>query len=227
MSFHQFLVTMAACVGLVTIPASGPFTLAQETTADRPHPALLDPGLARETAPGIFRVELKTTAGDFVIQVHRDWAPHGADRFYNLVKIGYYEDAAFYRVINGFMAQFGMHADPAVTAAWMGSRIPSDPVAQSNTRGRVTFAMGGSPDTRTTQIFISFGDNSYLDEMGFAPIGEVVEGLENVDAIYAGYGEGQPRGRGPSQSELFRRGNAYLEGDFPRLDYIQEMRIID
>lgn len=191
------------------------------------NPALLDPALAAETAPDTFRVKMETTAGDFVIEVHRDWAPRGADRFYNLVRIGFYDDVAFYRVITGFMAQAGMHGDPAVTAAWMSARIPPDKVSQSNTKGRVTFAMGGSPDTRTTQFFINFANNSYLDEAGFAPFGEVVEGFETVKKLYSGYGEGAPSGKGPSQAKFFRGGNAYLKGGFPKLDYIVTASVIE
>jgi peptidyl-prolyl cis-trans isomerase A (cyclophilin A) len=191
------------------------------------NPALLEPGLAKTKAPETFKVKMVTTAGDFVIQVHRGWAPHGADRFFNLVSIGYYTDVAFYRVIEGFMAQFGMNGDPAVTAAWSAARIPPDPAVQSNIKGRVTFAMGGSPDTRTSQIFINFGDNSYLDDMGFAPFGEVIEGFEAVQAIHSGYGEGEPRGKGPAQSKLFRRGNEYLKAEFPEMDFIKSATIVE
>lgn len=215
-----------ACLFALVIAAL-PVDAGAQTGDSAPNPALLEPGLAQATAPDTYRVEVRTTAGDFVIAVRREWAPHGADRFYNLVSIGYYNGVAFYRVIDGFMAQFGMHGDPAVSAAWMSARIPPDPVSRSNTRGRVSFAMGGSPDTRTSQIFVNFGDNSYLDDMGFAPIGEVTEGMEHVDALFAGYGEGRPRGNGPSQSELFRSGNAYLEAEFPELDYIIEAKIVE
>jgi peptidyl-prolyl cis-trans isomerase A (cyclophilin A) len=192
-----------------------------------PNPALLDPSQATEKAPETYRVQMETTKGNFVIEVNRTWAPHGADRFYNLVSIGYYTDVAFYRVIDGFMAQFGMNGDPAVSAAWMSARIPPDEVKQSNTNGKVTFAMGGSPDTRTTQIFINYGDNSYLDPMGFAPFGTVVEGFDVVEQIYSGYGEGEPRGKGPAQSKLFRRGNPYLKAEFPKMDYIVKATIVE
>ena len=195
-----------------------------ETTSN---PALLDPSLARETAPDLFKVRMVTTAGDLVIEVHRDWAPRGADRFYNLVKIGYFNDTAFYRVIRGFMAQVGMHGDPAVSAVWLNARIQDDPVKKSNTRGMVTFAMGGQPNTRSSQIFFSFGNNSYLDKSGFAPFGEVVEGFKSVEALYSGYGEGAPQGKGPSQSRLYRGGNDYLKGEFPKLDYIVTATIIE
>ena len=191
------------------------------------HPALLDPSLADQTAPSEYRVRVETTAGTFVIAVHRDWAPRGADRFFNLVTIGFYDDVYFYRVIDGFMAQAGMHGDPAVNRVWLTSRIPDDPVVESNTAGKVTFAMGSEPGSRSTQFFVNFGDNSYLDKMGFAPFGEVVEGFDVVQRLYSGYGEGAPRGAGPSQPEIFRAGNAYLEQGFPKLDRIVSATITE
>lgn len=191
------------------------------------NPALLDPSLATERAPDLFKVKMETTAGDLVIEVHRDWAPRGADRFYNLVKIGYFDDIAFFRVLSGFMAQVGMHGDPRVSAVWLNSNIQDDPVKKSNTRGMVTFAMAGQPNTRSAQIFINYGDNSYLDESGFAPFGQVVEGFESAEALYSGYGEGAPQGRGPSQARLYRGGNDYLKGEFPKLDYIVKATIVD
>jgi peptidyl-prolyl cis-trans isomerase A (cyclophilin A) len=203
--------------------------LAEDENAggEAPHPALLDPSLAAEKAPETYRVKIETTAGPFIIEVHREWAPNGADRFYNLVKIGYFEDVAFFRVIRGFMAQAGFHGDPAVSKAWLDSRIEDDPVTQSNKPGMVTFAMSGQPNSRSAQIFISYGDNSYLDASGFAPFGKVVEGMESVKKLYSGYGEGAPRGKGPSQAELYRRGNAYLEAEFPELDYIVKATVVE
>src|SRR5947199_69901 len=153
-------------------------------------------GAMRQRAPGTFRARFETRKGSFVIAVQRDWAPLGADRFYNLVKSGYFDGARFFRVIPGFMAQFGIHGDPHVAAAWRDATIPDDPVRQHNTRGAVSFATAG-PGTRTTQLFINYGDNSQLDGMGFAPLGQVVEGMDVVDAPYGGYGEGAPRCRGP------------------------------
>ena len=165
-------------------------------------------------APDMYRARFETDEGDFVIEVHRDWAPIGADRFYNLVSNGYYDGVRFFRVIDGFMAQFGMHPDPLVTAQWRVATLQDDPVVESNTRGRVTFAMTSQPNSRTTQVFINFGNNTNLDGMGFAPIGEVVEGMEVVDALYSGYGET------PNQGQIQARGNEYLEEDFPNLSYI-------
>jgi peptidyl-prolyl cis-trans isomerase A (cyclophilin A) len=197
------------------------------TTGGERNPALTDPTLATDTAPDVYRVKLETTSGDVVIEVYRKWAPMGADRFFNLVKIGYYDDTAFYRVIDGFMAQVGMHGDPQVQAAWANASIKDDPILKPNSRGMVTFAARTAPDSRTTQFFINYGDNSRLRVHGkFAPFGKVVEGMEVVDSLYSGYGEGAPRGRGPSQGTIMREGNEYLKKDFPRLDYINRATIV-
>ena len=176
-------------------------------------------------APAQYTVELDTTKGAIVIDVHREWSPHGADRFYELVRGGYYTDVAFFRVIGGFMAQVGISGDPALTLEWRAKRIPDDPVKASNTRGTVTFATSG-PDSRTTQFFINFGDNARLDGMGFSPFGKVKD-MAPVDALYDGYGEGAPRGRGPAQGRLQAEGNTYLRADFPKLDYIKSAKIIE
>lgn len=186
---------------------------------------LKDPAALKETAPDVYRARFETSAGPFVVEVHRDWAPHGADRFYNLVKNGFYNDARFFRVISGFMVQFGISGDPQVSAVWRSAMLPRDPVKQSNRRGYITYAMGASPDTRTTQVFINFGDNTNLDSMGFAPFGRVVSGMDVVDKIYSEYGEGAPRGRGPEQGRIQMEGNAYLKKEFPRLDYIKTATI--
>ncbi len=177
------------------------------------------------TAPAKYTVELDTTKGAIVIDVRREWAPHGADRFYELVQNGYYADVAFFRVIGGFMAQVGISGDPATNAEWRQKRIPDDPVKASNSRGTVTFATSG-PDSRTTQFFINFTDNSRLDGMGFAPFGKVKD-MAPVDSLYDGYGEGAPRGRGPSQGRMQSEGNKYLRESFPKLDYIKSAKIIE
>jgi peptidyl-prolyl cis-trans isomerase A (cyclophilin A) len=189
--------------------------------------SLTNPAEASATAPATYKVKMSTTKGDFTIEVHRDWAPLGADRFYNLVKLGYYNDAAFFRVVKGFMVQFGIHGDPAVNKAWRTARISDDPTGkQSNTRGMVTFAMGG-PNSRTTQVFINYADNSRLDSMGFPPFGKVVgDGMKVVDAIEGMYGEGAPGGRGPAQGRIQAEGNTYLKADFPKLDYIKKATIL-
>lgn len=180
---------------------------------------LLRPQDFDETAPAQYRVTLETTEGDVVIQVHRDWAPLGADRFYNLVRGGFYDDTRVYRVLDGFMAQLGLNGDPYVNQAWKSQFIVDDPVVESNTRGRVAFAKGGV-HTRTTEVFISTKDNSALDAQGFAPFGEVVAGMDVVDAFYAAYGDGPPRGEGPYQAMAAARGNEYLDADFPQLTKI-------
>ena len=219
----RVLCTTAALILLLALLA----TAASASDGD-PNPALRDPSLASATAPDSYRVKMATTKGDFVIEVTRAWAPNGADRFYNLVRIGYYDGTKFFRVVDGFMAQVGMHGDPVVQAAWSKASIPDDPVIQNNTRGMVTFAAKGSPNSRTTQFFINFVDNSYLTRYGaFAPFGRIVEGMDVVDSLYTGYGEGAPQGRGPSQGEIARRGNAYLEQSFPKLDAIVTATLVD
>jgi len=189
--------------------------------------ALYFPDRLAETAPDSFHAIFRTTKGDFTIRVERAWAPNGADRFYNLVANGFYDDVRFFRVVEGFMAQFGIHGDPAVGAAWREQRIPDDEVMRSNTRGFVSYAAQTAPNTRTTQVFVNYGDNGRLDEMGFSPFGQVVEGMDVVDQLYSGYGEGAPRGNGPMQGEIQARGNEYLNDDFPRLDYVISATIVD
>jgi peptidyl-prolyl cis-trans isomerase A (cyclophilin A) len=200
---------------------NAPATSGGTAVPDFHNPA--DPGFAAQ-APDSFRARFSTTKGDFVISVHRAWAPQGVDRFYNLVRSGFYDGVRFFRVIPGFMAQFGIHADTAVTSAWRERRIADDPVRRTNIRGMATFATAG-PGTRTTQIFINFGNNDRLDGMGFAPFGQVVEGMEVVDQLYGGYGEGQPRGRGPDQYRLNVEGETYLARQFPRLDKINKATV--
>src|SRR5262249_6288884 len=168
-------------------------------------------------APDVYRVKLETTAGPIVLEVHRDWAPVGADRLYELVRSGYYDDSRFFRVTERF-AQFGIAGKPGAAAEWRERRINDDPVKQSNRRGRFAFAMTG-PDTRTTQIYICKVDMSGQDKDGFAPLGTVVEGMDVVDKLYAGYGESAGGGmRAGRQGRIFAEGNAHLDQDFPELD---------
>jgi peptidyl-prolyl cis-trans isomerase A (cyclophilin A) len=183
-----------------------------------------NPAALNEQAPAEYRAKFDTSKGAFVIEVHRDWAPNGADRFYNLVKNGFYDNARFFRVISGFMVQFGINADPQISAVWHDARIKDDPVRQSNKRGLITFATAG-PNTRTTQVFINFGDNAGLDNQGFAPFGQVVSGMSVVDALFNGYGEGAPSGHGPEQARIQREGNAYLTTQFGKLDYVKKASI--
>jgi peptidyl-prolyl cis-trans isomerase A (cyclophilin A) len=175
--------------------------------------------------PEAFRVRFETSRGDFVVEARPSWAPHGVDRFHELVSGGFFDGCRFFRVLDGFVAQFGISGDPITSAAWRRRTIPDDPVVESNQRGRVTFAMAG-PGSRTTQLFINIGDNSGLDAMGFAPIGEVVAGMERVDELYAAYGEGAPRGGGPDQGRIQREGEAYLAREFPRLDVIRRTAVV-
>jgi peptidyl-prolyl cis-trans isomerase A (cyclophilin A) len=225
---------------------AGPFTVfveckqpTQRTTAVIKHPpnqppprqqnpsvakSLADPSALNEQAPATYKARFDTTKGPFVVEVTRAWAPKGADRFYNLVKNGFYDNVRFFRVISGFMVQFGINGDPAISANWRVAHILDDPVTQSNTRGTITFAMAG-PNTRTSQVFINFADNARLEQSGFAPFGKVVSGMNVVDALNAEYGEGAPRGRGPDQSRVQSEGNAYLAREFPRMDYIKKATI--
>ena len=198
-----FLLFLGACAAPAAPPAAPP---AKAATAE-------------------FKVRLSTSAGAVVVRVVPEWAPLGAARFRALVESGFYDGARFFRVLPGFVAQVGISGDPAVTRKWDKSEIKDDPVKVSNTRGRVTFATAG-PDTRTTQVFINFSDkNARLDSAGFSPFGEVVEGMDVVERLYSGYGEGAPQGKGPDQDRIEKEGNAYLERDFPKLDYIQTARL--
>ncbi|MDP2318794.1 MAG: peptidylprolyl isomerase [Acidobacteriota bacterium] len=208
--------TAVFALAILTMFAGGAFAQA---------PSLTNPASLKEQAPASYKVKFDTSVGVFVIQVNREWAPLGADRFYNLVKNGFYDDARFFRAISGFMVQFGISGDPAVSAAWRNARIGVDPVKQSNKSMYITYAMGGSPDTRTTQVFINYGNNANLDSMGFAPFGEVIEGKDVVNKIHTGYGEGAPRGKGPEQGRVQMEGNAYLMKAFPKLDYIKKATI--
>lgn len=182
-------------------------------------PALLHPATLHAKAPDVFDVKFETTRGEFVVRVNRAWAPVGADRFYNLVEHGFFTDAAFFRVVPGFIVQFGLSADPAVNRAWQNANIKDDPVTQSNKRGTLTFATAG-PDTRTTQLFINFANNSPLDRQGFAPFGVVTSGMDVIDKIYSGYGER------PEQGAITAQGKAYLEKHFPKLDTIESATVV-
>lgn len=184
-----------------------------------PRPSLLNPTSLKVKAPAVFKAKFTTTAGDFVVEVHRDWAPLGADRFYNLIRYGYFTNAAFFRVVPGFVVQFGLSADPAVNKVWDAATIQDDPVVQSNKRGSLVFATAG-PNTRTTQLFINYGDNARLDGMGFAPFGTVVDGMDVVDKIFPGYRES------PRQNLITEQGDAYLKANFPHMDKIKLARIL-
>lgn len=185
--------------------------------------ALLDPSRARAQAPSTFRVKFETTKGSFLVDVYRDWAPHSADRFFNLVRIGYYNDCAFFRMTPQY-AQFGLSGDKDVNAAWLHEFLPVDLPKQSNRQGFVSFAQAGSPEKRSTQVFVNRVDNTFLDRQ-FAPFGQVVgDGMKVVDKLYAGYGDGPPDG--PVQGRIIIDGAAYLEREFPKLDRIKRAKIV-
>ena len=186
------------------------------------------PLLGRHTAPEIFRVKFRTTVGTFVIEAHRDWAPHGVDRFYSLVQTKYYDDSRFFRVVPGRWAQFGINGNPKIAEQQRLVTIPDDPLKQHNSRGYVAFSNTG-PNTRSTQIFVNLGDNTARNdiEAGFAPFGQVVEGMDVVEKLYSGYGEHSGGGmRAGHQDEIFKGGNAYLDREFPKLDKLIRATIV-
>jgi len=172
-------------------------------------------------APATFRVTFETTKGEFEIEVRRDWAPRGADRFYSLVRVGFYDGCRFFRVVPAFVAQFGKSGDPEVNKAWWAANIEDDPRVESNLRGYVTFAQGNTPNTRSTQVFVSLTDNSHLDGHGFAPFARVTKGMEVVDRLYSGYGED------PDQGLIHYRGETYLKENFPKLDWIRRATVVE
>jgi peptidyl-prolyl cis-trans isomerase A (cyclophilin A) len=224
----SLLTSLVVCSSLLAqTPATKSATskgTASKTGAVRPN--LLNPASLKAKAPDVFKAQFMTTKGDFVVEVHRDLAPRGADRFYNLVKAGFFDGVAFYRVHPGFMVQFGVSPKPAINKAWDNANIPDDPVKGSNKRGTVTFATAG-PNTRTTQLFINFADNAPLDPQGFAPFGNVVEGMDVVDMLYSGYGEIPPMGgHGPDPDKLGAEGDAYLVKNFPMIDKIKMAKIL-
>jgi peptidyl-prolyl cis-trans isomerase A (cyclophilin A) len=220
MKTSSLICTVSLIAGLALVSSA----TAQDTTNATAKPAPASPGFAdpaklTEKAPETFEARFDTTKGRFTVQVTRSLAPNGADRFYNLVKSGYFTDLGFFRVVPGFMVQFGIHGDPAVSAKWREANITDDPVKGSNTRGTLTFATAG-PNTRTTQLFINFGNNVGLDGQGFAPFGKVIDGMDVVDKINAEYRET------PDQRQIQMGGNAYLKGGFPNLDYIKSAVIV-
>jgi peptidyl-prolyl cis-trans isomerase A (cyclophilin A) len=213
----QFLTMMFVC--------GAAFAQTKATTAAKKSPAptrnLLDPSTLKAIAPAVYKVKMTTTQGDVLIQVTRAWAPLGADRFYNLVRGKFYDGAAFFRVIPGFMAQVGVNPDPRVTAAWSSQNIKDDPVKQANKRGFVTFAATSAPNTRGTQVFINYGDNAAsLDPQGFAPFGEVLEGMEVVEKFYSGYGGN------PDQGAIQQLGKPWIDKNMPKVDLIKTAVIV-
>jgi len=225
----QILTVAALVLAPMAAPAWGApqatSTPKKTTAAPKSSASLLNPASLKLQAPAIFNVKFVTTKGDFIVEVTRAWSPRGADRFYNLVKYHFFDDAAFFRVIEGFVAQFGISARPDVSRVWENAKIADDPVTQSNTRGMLTFATAG-PNTRTTQVFISLGENSNLDGMGFSPFGKVTSGMEVVDKLYSEYGDAPPDGHGPDQNRIQREGKAYIQKAYPLLDTIKTTEIV-
>jgi peptidyl-prolyl cis-trans isomerase A (cyclophilin A) len=206
---------------LILLLVSGTVMLAQApppAPAAAPAPNLMNPSTLKATAPDLFRVKFATTHGDFVVEVHRAWAPIGADRFYNLVVNNFFTDAAFFRYVPNFIVQFGLPANPAIGRVWQSANIKDDPVKHGNTKGTLVFATAG-PNTRTTQFFINFADNTPLDGQGFAAFGQVVSGMNIAEGLYSGYGEK------PDQGAITSQGKAYLDKNFPKIDSIKSATI--
>ena len=205
----------------VLMSAAAAVLLAAGITAVAAPEKLMNPEALNAKAPDVFKAKFETTAGSFVVEVHREWAPNGADRFYNLVKNGYYDGVKFFRVVPDFMVQFGISGDPSIAMKWLNSNIQDDPVKQSNKRSFITYAQTSSPNSRSVQVFINFKDNAFLDAQRFAPFGKVVEGMDIVDKLYGGYGEATTK----LQGQIAKEGNAFLEKDFPKLDGIKKATI--
>ncbi len=212
-SMRDFAVCAAVCLSLAGCSAP----------PEKKAPAAAQPELPK-IAPAVFRVTLATSKGDIVIEAHKDWAPAGVDQFYSLVRSGFFDGARFYRVVRDYVAQWGIAADPETNRLWASAVIPDDAVKHTNARGAVSFAAAG-PHTRTTQLFINLEDHPSLDKQGFAPIGEVVSGMDVADRLYFLYGDMPPRGAGPDPAKMATQGNDYLVENFPRLDSIKKATI--
>jgi peptidyl-prolyl cis-trans isomerase A (cyclophilin A) len=196
--------------------------------ADKPPKELAEPNdeALKAPSPDIYKIKFETNEGDIILEVHREWSPNGADRLYHLVNYHFFDGVRFFRVVKRFMAQFGYHGDPKIGNVWKEKTFPDDPVQESNLRGYLTFAKSAAPNSRSTNLFINYKDNSFLDNQGFSPLGKVIQGMEVVDKLYGGYGDAAPRGKGPSQAKIMQEGNAYLNKDFPEMDYIKKARVI-
>lgn len=221
---RALFLTLVCSALLVAQPAkTGAASKAGAKTAPAPAARnLLNPAALRATAPAEYKVKFTTTKGDVVVEVHRDWSPNGADRFYNMVRAGYFDGVRFFRAVKGFMVQFGISPRVDVNRAWLNAKIKDDPAKPgiSNLRGYVSFASAG-PNTRTTQVFINLVDNQRLDPMGFTPFGKVVEGMENIDNFYTGYGEATTN----DQGNILNGGEAYLAKKWPMTDKILTARV--
>lgn len=206
---------------LIALTLSAPGAFAQKS-APKTNKELQNPAALKEKAPSTFKVKFETTKGPFTVEVHRDWSPNGADRFYNLAKNGFFDGVKFFRVVPGFVVQFGIHGDPAISRKWLESNIPDDAVKKSNLKGYLTYAKSSLPNSRSTQLFINLADNSRLDGMGFSPFGKVSEGMPVVEKLYGEYGEQLTQ----LQGEIAEKGNGYLEREFPKLDGIKKATIV-
>ena len=204
---------------LLALPAVG---LAGPDKDASPKEKLKDPAKLKEKAPDKFKTKFVTSQGEFVLEVTRAWSPNGADRFYNLVKNGFFDNVRFFRVVPNFVVQFGIHGDPALATKWLEANIQDDPVVESNKRGYITYAKSSRPNSRSTQLFINLQDNSRLDSMGFSPFGKVIKGMEVVDKLYSGYGEQITQ----LQGEIAQGGNAYLQKEWPKLDWIKKAELV-
>ena len=226
MTFRGSLLTaVAAFATLAVVIGSGPTLEGQEA---RGKAALMNPAAVKEQAPATFRVNFDTSAGSFVVEVQRDLGPNGADRFYNLVKRGFYDEARFHLVLPAFV-EFGVPGDPELWKLWRLARIPDDPLKQSNVRGTVGLVQVAGKDRRTTRVFINKSDNLYMDKQvpfAPAPFGKIASGMSVVDKLYGGYGEGAPNGKGPDTNRFDTEGNAYLQKEFPMMDYIKTATIV-
>lgn len=212
-----------AAIGITALALATFSSCASSAVIDRT--ALLDTTHSAELAPEVFRVRFETSRGPFVIEAHRAWSPFGVDRFYYLVRRGFYDGTRLFRVLPNYLVQFGINGDPRISASWRGRVMPDDTVKhQSNLRGRISFASLGQ-HTRTTQLFINESDNANLDRE-YAPIGEVVEGMSVVDSLWNGYGDGPPAGAGPDQQRIIAEGEQYLTKEFPKLDYVKTARVL-
>ena len=206
-------------LGLALIPAVG---MSDDKDTARTKEALKNPAALKEKAPETFKTRFETTKGDFVVEVTRKWSPLGADRFYNLVKNGYFDGVRFFRVVPNFVVQFGIHGDPSLAMKWLDSKIQDDPVVESNKRGFLTYAKSALPNSRSTQLFINLKDNERLDAMGFSPFGRVTKGMDVVDKLYSGYGEQITS----LQGEIAEKGNAFLDKEWPKLDSIKKAALV-
>jgi peptidyl-prolyl cis-trans isomerase A (cyclophilin A) len=193
-----------------------------DSTEARGKEALKNPAALKEKAPATFKAKFETTQGDFIVDVTRSWSPNGADRFYNLVKHGFFDGVKFFRVVPGFVVQFGIHGDPALATKWLDARIDDDKVVQSNKRGFITYAKSSAPNSRSTQIFINLHDNDRLDAMGFSPFGKISKGMDVVDKLYGGYGEEVTQ----LQGQIAQEGNKFLEQNYPKLDSIKKATLV-